>query len=41
MQELTSRKMIGVGEQRNELYYFRRIRHEKAYKVGKVSLFDI
>ena len=41
MQDLTLRMLIGMGERRDGLYYFRGIRHEKVFKVGDMSLFDL
>lgn len=41
MQDHTSRILIGVGERINGLYFFRGIRHEKAFKVDGVSSFDL
>nr|KYP70957.1 hypothetical protein KK1_010199 [Cajanus cajan] len=40
MQDRTLRTLI-VGEQRNWLYYFRGIHHEKVFKVIEVSMFDL
>ena len=41
MQDRTFRTLIGEGERRDGLYYFRGIRHEKVFKVGDMSLFDL
>jgi hypothetical protein len=41
MQDRTSRTLIGVGERRDGLYYFRGIRHEKVCKVGDMSMLHL
>jgi hypothetical protein len=41
MQDRTSRVLIGLGEQIDGLYYFKGIRHEKAFKVDSGLSFDL
>jgi hypothetical protein len=41
VQDRTLKTLIGVGERRDGLYYFVGIRHEKAFRVGDISVFDL
>ena len=41
IQDRTSRTLIGLGERIDGLYYFRGIRHEKAFKVDAMMSLDL
>lgn len=41
MQDITLRMLIGLGEQMDELYYFRGIWHEKDFKVDSGLSLDL
>jgi transposase InsO family protein len=41
MQDRTSKMLIGAGERRDGLYYFRNIRNEKAHKASRICQFNL